>query len=265
MDRHCSEEQIVELARGRLDPDTRQAVLAHMRECRDCAALLASEEALAAGLRALAASQQAQQAPPLLEAALCMTFREQASRPEPGGARAVPGVLMGLLTWRRAAALAAASLALVACLLWLRARPAAPQGQGVSAGPPARPLPQVAAPQPSSEAPPAAAKVARGRRPARSAHKRPITAPPAAEAEQAQAQAESEFVMLPGTPPWALQDGARLVRATMPRSALVSFGLPVNAERAGQPIRVDLILSEDGVARAIRFASQLEVQERKRR
>jgi hypothetical protein len=51
----------------------------------------------------------------------------------------------------------------------------------------------------------------------------------------------------------------------MPRSALVSFGLPVNAERAGQPIRVDLILSEDGVARAIRFASQLEVQERKRR
>jgi hypothetical protein len=119
------------------------------------------------------------------------------------------------------------------------------------------------APQRPAEAPPAATKVAQARRPARSASKRRITKPPADEAQQA--GSESEFVVLPGTPPWALQDGARLVRATMPRSALVSFGLPVNAERAGQPIRVDLILSEDGVARAIRFAGQVETQERRRK
>lgn len=264
MERHCLEDQIVELARGRLDPDTRQGVMAHARECRDCAALLASEEALAAGLRALAASQQAEQAPPVLEAALSMAFRERAAKPEPAGARAVARVLMGLVTWRRAAALAAASLALLACLSWWRARPAGPQDQRVSAGLPARPLPQVA-PRRSAEAPPAVAKVAQVRRSARSASKRRITTPAAGEAQQAETPAESEFVMLPGAPPWALQDGARLVRATMPRSALVSFGLPVNAERAGQPIRVDLILSEDGVARAIRFAGQLETQERRRR
>jgi len=263
MERHCPEDQIVELARGRLDPDTRQAVVAHTAECRECAALLAGEEALAAGLRALAAGQQAEQAPPALEAALGMAFRERAAKPEPAGARAVGRVLISLVTWRRAAALAAASLALVACLLWWRARPAAPQGQDVTAGPLTRPLPQAA--QRSAEAPPAATKVAQTRRPARSASKRRITRPPAGEAPQAEAQPESEFVVLPGTPPWALQDGARLVRATMPRSALVSFGLPVNAERAGQPIRVDLILSEDGVAHAIRFASQLETQERRRR
>lgn len=263
MERHCPEDQIVELARGRLDPDARRAVAAHARECRECAALLAGEEALAAGLRALAAGQQAEQAPPALEAALGMAFRERAAKPEPAGARAVGRVLISLMTWRRAAALAAASLALVACLLWWRAQPAAPQGQGVTASPPARPLPQVAAPQRSAQAPPAATKVAQARRPARSASKRRITRPPAGEAPQA--GSESEFVVLPGTPPWALQDGARLVRATMPRSALVSFGLPVNAEGAGQPIRVDLILSEDGVARAIRFASQVETQERRRR
>jgi hypothetical protein len=263
MGRHCPEDQIVELARGRLEPETRQAVVAHARECGDCAALLAGEEALAAGLRALAASQQAEQAPPALEAALGIAFRERAAKPEPVGARAVAGVLISLVTWRRAVALAAASLALVACLLWWRARPAAPQGQRVSAGPAARPLPQVAPLQRSAEAPPAATKVAQARHPARSASKRRITRPPADEAPQA--GSESEFVVLPGTPPWALQDGARLVRATMPRSALVSFGLPVNAERAGQPIQVDLILSEDGVARAIRFAGQLEIQERRRR
>jgi len=262
MERHCPEDEIVELARGRLDPDARQAVAAHARECRECAALLAGEEALAAGLRALAAGQQAEQAPPALEAALGMAFRERAAKPEPASARAVARVLISLVTWRRTVALAAASLALVACLLWWRAQPAAPQGQGVTAGPPARPLPQ-AAPQRSAEAPPAITKVAQARRPARSAAKRRITKPPAGEAPQA--GSESEFIVLPGTPPWALQDGARLVRATMPRSALVSFGLPVNAERAGQPIRVDLILSEDGVARAIRFASQLETQERTRR
>ena len=263
MERHCPEDQIVELARERLDPVARQAIVAHARECRDCAALLAAEEALAAGLRALAAGQQAEQAPPALEAALGMAFRERAAKPEPAGARAVGRVLISLMTWRRAAALAAASLALVACLLWWRAQPAARQGQSVTAGPPPPPLPQAAPPQRSAEAPPAAAKVAQARRPTRSTSKRRVTRPPAGEAPQA--RSESEFVVLPGTPPWALQDGARLVRATMPRSALVSFGLPVNAERAGQPIRVDLILSEDGVARAIRFAGQLETQERRRR
>jgi hypothetical protein len=39
----------------------------------------------------------------------------------------------------------------------------------------------------------------------------------------------------------------------MPRSALVSLGLPVNVVRADVPVEADLLVGEDGLARAIRF------------
>jgi hypothetical protein len=34
---------------------------------------------------------------------------------------------------------------------------------------------------------------------------------------------------------------------------LISFGLPVNAERAAEPVTADVVVGVDGVARAIRF------------
>lgn len=295
MKRHCSEEEIIELARGRLTPDLSQATAAHLRECSDCAARLAGEEALAAELRCLAASQQAEQAPVEVETTLLAAFRSfgaPASRPAPGallsGGRvwrtaldALAGLagragrprsqeapLFGWLDWRRATVLAAASLALIVCLLLLRGRPPIPPVEapnpalraraGLEAG---APTTQAGAPTASAraglEAGAPAAPARRARRPA------PKTRPTPPDNRQPQTDSAGDFYTLPGTPAWALQDGVRLVRAEMPRSALVSFGLPVNAERAAQPISVDLIVSDDGVARAIRVASQVE--ERRRR
>jgi len=48
-------------------------------------------------------------------------------------------------------------------------------------------------------------------------------------------------------------EGGRLVRIELPRSALASFGLPVNAEAAGGRVKADVLLGDDGLARAIRF------------
>lgn len=48
-------------------------------------------------------------------------------------------------------------------------------------------------------------------------------------------------------------EGGRLVRVELPRAALASFGLPVNAETAGGRVKADVLLGEDGLARAIRF------------
>ena len=48
-------------------------------------------------------------------------------------------------------------------------------------------------------------------------------------------------------------DGGHLVRVELPRSAMVSFGLPVNFERAGGRVKADVLLGDDGIARAIRF------------
>lgn len=48
-------------------------------------------------------------------------------------------------------------------------------------------------------------------------------------------------------------EGGHLVRVELPRSALERFGLPVNAERAGGRVKADVLMGEDGLARAIRF------------
>ena len=44
-----------------------------------------------------------------------------------------------------------------------------------------------------------------------------------------------------------------VVRVRLPRSALATFGFPVNEQRAEEPIKADVLLGEDGLARAVRF------------
>jgi hypothetical protein len=63
----------------------------------------------------------------------------------------------------------------------------------------------------------------------------------------------TDFIPLMQGARFAQGDGGRLVRVELPRSALVSFGLPVNAEAAGGRVKADVLLGEDGLARAIRF------------
>jgi len=48
-------------------------------------------------------------------------------------------------------------------------------------------------------------------------------------------------------------ESGEVIRMEMPRSALIAFGLPVNADRADTPVKAELLLGEDGMARAIRF------------
>ncbi|HVG36022.1 MAG TPA: hypothetical protein VM911_23415 [Pyrinomonadaceae bacterium] len=48
-------------------------------------------------------------------------------------------------------------------------------------------------------------------------------------------------------------DGGHVVRVELPRTAMAQFGLPVNAERSAEPVKADVLLGEDGLARAIRF------------
>jgi hypothetical protein len=48
-------------------------------------------------------------------------------------------------------------------------------------------------------------------------------------------------------------DGGQLVRVQVPRAALASLGLPVDADRADGTVKADLLLAHDGTARAIRL------------
>jgi hypothetical protein len=69
-----------------------------------------------------------------------------------------------------------------------------------------------------------------------------------------EAESVTEFISLvadapAGTP---LESG-QLVRVQVPRAALASLGLPSNIERGNEPIKADVLLGGDGLARAIRF------------
>jgi hypothetical protein len=61
------------------------------------------------------------------------------------------------------------------------------------------------------------------------------------------------FYELAYAPPELLAN-SRMMRVRVPRAALLSFGLPLNAYRAqDEKVAADVIYTEDGIARAIRF------------
>jgi hypothetical protein len=62
----------------------------------------------------------------------------------------------------------------------------------------------------------------------------------------------SNFTLLPGVLP-ADADDTEIVRVRMQRGALGALGLPVNEERAGEWIQVDLLVGDDGLPRAVRL------------
>jgi hypothetical protein len=60
------------------------------------------------------------------------------------------------------------------------------------------------------------------------------------------------FTLLPGSLPAETEDAA-VVRVRMQRGALGTLGLPVNEERAGEWIQVDLLVGNDGLPQAVRL------------
>ena len=63
------------------------------------------------------------------------------------------------------------------------------------------------------------------------------------------------FTLLPGALP-AEADDASIFRVRMQRGALGALGLPVNEERAGEWIQVDLLVGDDGLPQAVRLPQQ---------
>jgi hypothetical protein len=71
--------------------------------------------------------------------------------------------------------------------------------------------------------------------------------------ESAAQEVATEFIPLVQGAQYASAEEGHLVRVELPRTALASFGLPVNAEVSSGRVKADVLLGEDGIARAIRF------------
>jgi hypothetical protein len=76
----------------------------------------------------------------------------------------------------------------------------------------------------------------------------------AANAGASSVEAEvGDFVPISAGASSSADDGGQLVRVQVPRGALASLGLPVDAQRADEPVKADILLAHDGRARAIRL------------
>ena len=206
---------------------SREQALHHAESCAYCRSRLAAARLLSLELRALAKDDANLQAPAHVEASLVSAFRERRQRP--------------LRIWRNASWAGVAAAILVGSWLLLE-HPRRHSGSN--------PTPKLQA-----ERSPVRTEVASA---ATSVKSRPETAVgriprersrPAA--KQAASDTAGEFIALAGSS-YPMGDGM-VVRVELPRSAPALVGLPLAGGDISGTVTADVVLGQDGVARAIRF------------
>ena len=88
--------------------------------------------------------------------------------------------------------------------------------------------------------------------------KRTVSSVQVAKAPEPEESGVQEFIALPYAPPLSSWDRGQVMRVRLPRQSLRSMGIPVNEERMFERVPADLLMGEDGLARAIRFVSASE-------
>jgi anti-sigma factor RsiW len=243
---------IIEMARDRLmDGASRERGLEHIQRCASCATLLIEERALNRDLRSLSARCAAEEIPERIETALLTAFRQ---------ASPAPIVAPRRRRWLPAAAALALLTFGISLAGWIATSPrrGAPVVSTAGGGGPTN-IP--ATPVVDDQKPPRVVEVRqRYRRPRNATNalsvKRQKRSSPA-NRRLAGDDAPREFVtqffpVMQGGELIPLE-GGQLVRVRMPRSNLISLGIPFNQERASDTIKADVLVSNDGLARAIRL------------
>jgi hypothetical protein len=256
------ETTVNELARGQMtDATSRDKALSHAASCARCAMQLEDQRTLSAGLRRFAAVTAEEQAPSRVEASLLAAFREQRAALAP--AVAVPS-RAALRRWIYVGAGVAAAVATIMLLSLSVSRtretqqtaPQASENPGLSSQP---------APDQPAVQPPASDKIQR-KKPVTNLVPQPQQANGRTNApsdkgkrgandrdQPTETEIATDFFPLMNRESLPQLDGGQVVRVELPRSALMSFGLPMNMDRANERIKADVVVGNDGLARAIRF------------
>jgi hypothetical protein len=170
------------------------------------------------------------EAPEHVKPAVLAAFRSAQARP-----RFHP------LRWVSAAA---AVFAVAAIIYWTTKRPV----ESARSVPEKKPAEAAVVPKAPTPLKPVATAPERAHRPRRKAASRPPAAAQAPRQEVA-----TEFIAFPYAPPIYSNEEAQVIRVRLPRSAMRSVGLPVNEDRWFERVPADVLLGQDGVARAVRF------------
>ena len=218
---NCEQVEAIVLDLGRdtdADPLERAAAVAHLSHCSRCAALQESWEAAREELRALGEETLEARAPARVEMRLLQEFRTRHRT----------------MVVRRTAVVAAWALAAAAILVgavgtwnWQQARRLETEKQK------------------------SAAQNTLGTNGAAAQNQGPANLSEGF----SPADDSGEFTPLPGTT-LDETDEAAILRVRMQRGSLGALGLPVNEERAGEWIQVDLLVGNDGLPQAVRLAQE---------
>jgi hypothetical protein len=263
-----------ELAENRpMDATARVNGLAHAAMCAECSMRLSDAKNVSAGLR-IARAAETEETPARVKESLLAAFAQHhaehhkiAASPlifTPASKRSSRRTL----GWWSAAAVAAAAVVILALMLSTLMRVASPVPPTQTAGNQGQPLPVVTAPTPPPEVPKSLeperqATVAKNNSPV-APSKRPTLARKAPranatnqnETETVAKSAGNQYIPLTYLASATAMESGTVVRIQLSRSKLISLGLPLNGERADELLKADLVLGDDGVARAIRLVNE---------
>lgn len=246
---------VTDLARGQMiEAATRDDALKHSSECRVCAARLKDEGALTGALRELAAINHSVTVNPDLENNLLVEFRQQRR-----GSTARLASSRRYSIYAAAAAVLLLAFAVFAYQSLLKTETTNP---ALVSQPKLEPSPapagdqenQTTALKPPIETP----KKATPRSVVAKKTKRPMPRATSVDNRETVAtnyndEVVSEFIPIGYSSAVSVEDGGQLVRIEMSRAAMARFGIPVNMERYNERVKADVLVSADGLARAIRF------------
>jgi len=241
------EELIADLARNRVAEETvRSSALEHARACSRCGARLTDEQALTA-MFAIAAEDRTG-ASARVEAAVMSAYRihaaNKAEQPVGPIARlrhpahwAIAAMLLLSLTGGGIFMLLRNSEPSQGQVIWGNAGPGALANRPEAAVAVAHDVPRV--PEVTRVTP------------------RSVRRSPAVRKNTVQ-EITTDFIPLTADALSSMESG-QLIRVRLPRTALAAYGLPVNQDLADRPVNAQVVVGQDGVARAIHFVADQNV------
>ena len=245
MNCHDFEKLALALARNSLlDATVRDRGLIHTEVCNRCAARLAQERALLARMRAVGAEMAGEEPPARVDALLLAAFRAQTAATTSSTVIPAQGRAGRWSNWKLAVAAGILILISVMAIIWKSTSSRMPQREerAVAPKPVNTPGPQAEPPvgrdQVADERPKNLPKRVRRRAPVKS---------------QDEAEVVTQFFSLREGEDLTTLDSLQVVRIELPGSALGEVGLPFDPETVNEPVKADVMLGQDGLARAIRF------------
>jgi hypothetical protein len=246
-----------DLAAGRLmEAGERGRALRHASECSACALRLNAERTLEAGLQALAESAEEGEAPPRLKLALRAAFDRQA--------KTAPVLISAPARARnlslRMAAAAALVLLAVAVALLSRSAPPNSKKEDMSSrtnlAPPSIPAPLEQAPQRGAPLGNQEQRIETRFPKKPSTRRRDSTADDVARDDET----VTDYIPLTYLADATAVESGMVLRVELPPSALIAIGFPAPADQTDSRVKADVVVGDDGVARAVRFVRQESVR-----